>query len=138
MLKKAGFVTATTAALMMVGGTAFAASPVATEGCEVGEVGDGYVTFEDAYYTFVNGGGALGYGAASLVTGAYTGILQSPQNFVDSLGDDPGLSEKRTEPTCSGPLLVCGVSGRSAGAGPRSLAARAGSPPGGMRASMPP
>lgn len=77
MLKKAGFVAAVTAGIMMVGGTAFAA----TDGAE----GAPYPTFGDAYNTFIEGGGALGYGAASLIAGAYTGIATTPALILHSL-----------------------------------------------------
>ncbi|RZQ63555.1 hypothetical protein [Amycolatopsis suaedae] len=81
MLKKAGFVAATAVGLMMVGGTAFAA-PASPAGD-----GDGGVTFEEAYYTFIEGGGALGYGAASLVAGAYTGIATTPALILGSFDE---------------------------------------------------
>ncbi|PRX48972.1 hypothetical protein B0I33_1034 [Prauserella shujinwangii] len=82
MLKKAGIVTATTAALMMAGGTAFAApaeasSPIPHDG----------ITFSEAYYQFIEGGGALGYGASSLVAGAYTGIARTPHLIMNPAGD---------------------------------------------------
>jgi hypothetical protein len=83
VLKKAGFVTATTAALMMVGGTAFAA-PAETPGSYTH---DDNITFSDAYYQFIDGGGALGYGAASLVAGAYTGIARTPHLILNPAGD---------------------------------------------------
>ncbi|MEU6645790.1 hypothetical protein ABZ863_25010 [Saccharomonospora sp. NPDC046836] len=75
--------TATTAALLMVGGTAFAA-PAASE-APVSAV-DG-ITFSDAYYTFIEGGAALGYGAASLVAGAYAGIARTPALILSPTGD---------------------------------------------------
>ena len=43
-----------------------------------------YPTFGDAYNTFILGGGALGYGAASLVAGAYTGIATTPALIAHS------------------------------------------------------
>ncbi|UUV29282.1 hypothetical protein NQK81_31525 [Amycolatopsis roodepoortensis] len=77
MLKKAGFVSAVAAGIMMVGGTAFAAT---------GETsGTPDPTFGDAYNTFIEGGGALGYGAASLVAGAYTGVVLTPALLAHSL-----------------------------------------------------
>ncbi|WP_326957871.1 MULTISPECIES: hypothetical protein [unclassified Amycolatopsis] len=78
MLKKAGFVAATAAGLMMIGSTAFAATTN----------DHGYTpdpSFGDAYATFIEGGGALGYGAASLVAGAYAGVLTSPALVLHSL-----------------------------------------------------
>jgi hypothetical protein len=77
VLKKAGFVAATAAGLMMIGSTAFA-SP-----SDHGDCPD--PTFGDAYVTFIGGGGALGYGAASLVAGAYTGIALTPALILHSL-----------------------------------------------------
>ncbi|HKN56655.1 MAG TPA: hypothetical protein VJX66_29475 [Amycolatopsis sp.] len=77
-VKKAGFVAATVAGLMMVGSTAFAAQGGAPTGAED-------PTFGDAYATFIEGGGALGYGAASLIAGAYTGIATTPALILHSL-----------------------------------------------------
>jgi hypothetical protein len=77
VLKKAGIVAGAAAGLMMIGGTAFA-SPA----------DHGYTpdpTFGDAYATFIEGGGALGFGAASLVAGAYTGIATTPALVLHSL-----------------------------------------------------
>ncbi|MBN6034585.1 hypothetical protein JYK18_06730 [Amycolatopsis sp. 195334CR] len=82
MLKKAGFVAATAVGLMMVGGTAFAQSP------DTDSNATDKVTFSDAYYTFIEGGGALGYGAASLVAGAYAGIANTPALVLYSLDED--------------------------------------------------
>lgn len=82
MLKKAGFVAATAAGLTMLGGTAFAATP-ADEASAPAPYGS-EITFSDAYHTFIAGGGALGYGAASLVAGAYTGIALTPELVADS------------------------------------------------------
>ncbi|WP_020670430.1 hypothetical protein [Amycolatopsis nigrescens] len=88
MLKKAGFVTATVAGLMMIGGTAFA-SPMDSPSSSHGD-DKGYVTFSEAYHQFIEGGGALGYGAASLVAGAYVGIIQTPQNILDNASHTGG------------------------------------------------
>ncbi|WP_410648553.1 hypothetical protein [Amycolatopsis sp. cmx-4-54] len=77
MLKKAGFVSAVAAGIIMVGGTAFAATGDTT--------GTPDPTFGDAYNTFIEGGGALGYGAASLVAGAYTGVVLTPALLAHSL-----------------------------------------------------
>nr|WP_225957941.1 hypothetical protein [Amycolatopsis lexingtonensis] len=62
---------------MMIGSTAFAATGDTT--------GTPDPTFGDAYATFIEGGGALGYGAASLVAGAYTGIATTPALILHSL-----------------------------------------------------
>jgi hypothetical protein len=75
VLKKAGFVAAVAAGIMMVGGTAFAATGDTTPD----------PTFGDASNTFIEGGGALGYGAAALVAGAYTGIATTPALILHSL-----------------------------------------------------
>ncbi|MEV6874731.1 hypothetical protein [Amycolatopsis sp. NPDC051128] len=77
MLKKAGFVAATAAGLMMIGSTAFATTN--------DHPGTPDPTFGDAYTTFIVGGGALGYGAASLIAGAYTGIALTPALILHSL-----------------------------------------------------
>ncbi|QWF82139.1 hypothetical protein HUW46_05576 [Amycolatopsis sp. CA-230715] len=82
MLKKAGFVTAAVAGMMMIGGTAFAA-PAETPSVPASHGDD--ITFADAYYQFIEGGGALGYGAASLVAGAYAGIATTPALVAHSL-----------------------------------------------------
>lgn len=83
MLKKAGIIAATAAGLTMIGGTAFAAPASGPMPEPNGE----YVSFSDAYHTFITGGGALGYGAASLVAGAYTGIADTPAQVAHSLAD---------------------------------------------------
>ena len=75
MLKKAGIVAGAAAGLMMLGGTAFAAPAHHTPD----------PTFGDAYATFIEGGGALGYGAASIVAGAYAGIATTPALILHSL-----------------------------------------------------
>lgn len=90
MLKKAGFVAATAAGLMLVGGTAFAATAAPAQAPEAPAISmahghHGDFTFWDAFDHFNAGGGALGYGAASLVSGAFAGILTSPQLVLDSL-----------------------------------------------------
>ncbi|WP_020664916.1 hypothetical protein [Amycolatopsis benzoatilytica] len=77
MLKKAGIIAGAAAGLMMIGGTAFA-SPAVSQGAPD-------PTFGDAYATFIEGGGALGYGAASLVAGAYTGIATTPALIAHSM-----------------------------------------------------
>jgi hypothetical protein len=81
VLKKAGFVASTAIGLMLVGGTAFAA-PAAT--AAPAPSGDDF-SFTDAFNQFNEGGGALGYGAASLVSGAYAGIATTPALILHSL-----------------------------------------------------
>jgi hypothetical protein len=78
-VEKAGFVAATAVGLMMVGCTAFV-SPMVSETAPD-------PTFGDTYDTFIDGGGALGYGAASLVAGAYTGIALTPAWIMHSLSE---------------------------------------------------
>jgi hypothetical protein len=82
VLKKAGFVAATAVGLCLIGGTAANAST--TQGADSPGSDKTYVTFADAYHQFIEGGGAAGYGAASLVAGAYTGIMETPQNIADN------------------------------------------------------
>ncbi|WP_286156988.1 polyprenyl diphosphate synthase [Streptomyces sp. AA4] len=43
------------------------------------------LTFGDAYATFIEGGGAAGYGLASLAAGAYTGIALTPALVAHSM-----------------------------------------------------
>lgn len=47
--------------------------------------GDHDFSFTDAFNQFNIGGGALGYGAASLVSGAYAGIATTPALILHSL-----------------------------------------------------
>jgi hypothetical protein len=91
VLKKAGIVTAAAVALSLVAAPAFAATtPAAQDGPSVAPSGDhhwddDFVSFGDAYRTFIWGGGALGAGAAALVAGAYTGIATTPAEILNSL-----------------------------------------------------
>ncbi|OLZ53825.1 hypothetical protein BS329_12410 [Amycolatopsis coloradensis] len=62
---------------MMVGGTAFAATGDTT--------GNPDPTFGNANNTFIEGGGALGYGAPSLVAGTHTGIATTPALILHPL-----------------------------------------------------
>lgn len=79
MLKKAGFVAAAAAGLMMIGGTAFASTAEAAAPQAQSQVQNADdPTFGDAYENFNEGGAAAGYGAASLVSSAYTGIALTP------------------------------------------------------------
>jgi len=76
MLKKVGIVVVgAVAGLMMVGGPASAA---VTQGAPD-------PTFGDAYATFNQGGGEVGHGAASMVSGAYTGIALTPALVAHSV-----------------------------------------------------
>ena len=88
-LRKAAVVTAATAGLVLAGSPAFAAPSADTAGASTitrdADVDDVDVfTFSDAFYTFIEGGGALGYGAASLVAGAYAGIATTPAMILYS------------------------------------------------------
>lgn len=74
-MKKVGFVAATALGLsVLFGGTAQAAPAETTSDVPSG----GEITYADAFNQFNEGGGALGYGAASLVSSAYTGIALTP------------------------------------------------------------
>ena len=94
MLKKAGFVTAAAVALSLVAAPAFAATTThaAPQDCpsiptpSCGDSGHSdFVSFPEAYHTFIWGGGALGAGAAALVAGAYAGIAATPADILNSL-----------------------------------------------------
>ena len=91
MLKKAGIVTAAAVALSLVAAPAFAATtPAVQDGPLAGpsshhDHDSDFVSFGDAYRTFIWGGGALGAGAAALVAGAYTGIATTPAEILHSL-----------------------------------------------------
>ncbi|HEX5402010.1 MAG TPA: hypothetical protein VFX16_06875 [Pseudonocardiaceae bacterium] len=91
MLKKAGIVTAAAVALSLVAAPAFAATTVAPQDGPQGpsyshDHGDSdFVSFGDAYRTFIWGGGSLGAGAAALVAGAYAGIATTPAEILGSL-----------------------------------------------------
>lgn len=93
MLKKVGFVTAAAVALSLVAAPAFAATTHTTPQDEPGSSapwgGDdhdnSFVSFPEAYHTFIWGGGALGAGAAALVAGAYAGIAATPADILGTL-----------------------------------------------------
>lgn len=91
VLKKAGIVTAGAVALSLVAAPAFAATtsaaPHATPRTAVTTQDDhpDYISFPEAYETFIWGGGALGAGAAALVAGAYAGIATTPAEIAHSL-----------------------------------------------------
>jgi hypothetical protein len=91
VLKKAGFVTAAAVALSVVAAPAFAATAPAPQDSPVaiglgGDSGHGdYVSFPEAYHTFIMGGGMLGAGAAALVAGAYAGIATTPAEILHSV-----------------------------------------------------
>ncbi|WP_158888645.1 hypothetical protein [Amycolatopsis anabasis] len=94
MLKKAGFVAALAAGLTLIGGTAMASpakspAPAPRPAAQTQQAVDPLegIQFHDAYHQFIEGGGALGYGAASLVAGAYAGIARTPWLIMNPLGD---------------------------------------------------
>ena len=88
VLKKVGVVAAAVVGFSMIAAPAFAAASPADERDMPGLVEEGsYPTFGDAYNTFIIGGGALGYGAASLVAGAFTGIATTPALIAHSFAD---------------------------------------------------
>ncbi|HEV7652184.1 MAG TPA: hypothetical protein VGP26_28870 [Actinophytocola sp.] len=83
MLKKLGVAAFAAVGLSMIAAPAIASADPMDE--LPGLVSEGsYPTFGDAYNTFILGGGALGYGAASLVAGAYTGIATTPALIANS------------------------------------------------------
>ena len=90
VLKKAGIVTAGAVALSLIAAPAFAATAPAVphttpQAATTQDRHPDYVSFPDAYETFIWGGGALGAGAAALVAGAYTGIATTPAEIAHSL-----------------------------------------------------
>jgi hypothetical protein len=88
VLKKAGVVVAAAIGLSMIAGPIVASADPADQRDLPGTVEQGsWPTFGDAYNTFLIGGGALGYGAASLVAGAYTGIATTPALIAHSFAE---------------------------------------------------
>jgi hypothetical protein len=86
VLKKIGVAAAAAIGLSMIAAPALAtADPVDDLGLPGLVEAGTYPTFGDAYNTFILGGGALGYGAASLVAGAYTGIATTPALIANSM-----------------------------------------------------
>lgn len=85
MLKKAGVVVAAAVGLSMLAAPVMASASPADQRDLPGMVEPGtWPTFGDAYNTFLVGGGALGYGAAAVVAGAYTGIATTPALIAHS------------------------------------------------------
>jgi hypothetical protein len=88
VLKKVGVIAAAAVGFSMIAAPAFASAAPAGGHELPGLVEEGtYPTFGDAYNTFILGGGALGYGAASIVAGAYTGIATTPALIAHSFMD---------------------------------------------------
>lgn len=94
-LKKAVVVAVAAAGLVLSGTPAFAAPSandvqvptVALAGADRDDDEGDALTFADAFYTFIEGGGAVGYGLAALVAGAYTGIALTPALIAGSFSD---------------------------------------------------
>ena len=82
MLKKIGLLASSAIGLTLL------AAPFAS--ADTGAKGDfpDQPTYGDAVNLFTDGGAALGYGAAALVGGAYTGIALTPELVLDSITDD--------------------------------------------------
>lgn len=76
MKKVAGLVAATAISMTVLGGTAMAAPATGH---------DDDIHFSDAAGWFMDGGGALGYGAAAVIAGAYAGIATTPALILHSL-----------------------------------------------------
>lgn len=86
MLKKIGLVAVATIGLSLAATPAFATPGDNSAPRDVTPyVASNPVTFADAFNVFIEGGSALGYGAAAIVAGAYTGIATTPQLIKDSL-----------------------------------------------------
>lgn len=85
LMKKALFVAASIVGLSLIASPAFAstAAPAAVSDIPSSDA-PAWPTFGDAYNTFVDGGGYLGYGASSLVAGAYAGIATTPALIAHS------------------------------------------------------
>lgn len=100
-MRKVGFVAATAAGLMLLGGGVASADQANVEDLEADaaqdavptseldgvQPDDGNITYEEAYRDFQEGGAAAGYGAASMVAAAYTGVSLTPAHMADSVSD---------------------------------------------------
>jgi hypothetical protein len=85
VLKKIGLVAAATISLSLAAAPAFAAPADHSEPRDVTPYVVGSpMTFSDAYNAFMDGGAALGYGAAAVVGGAYSGIALTPSLIAHS------------------------------------------------------
>lgn len=94
MLKKAGIVTAAAVGLSLVAAPAFAATTtvaqdappaISAPSSPLDDTGGSYLSFPEAYRTFIIGGGLLGAGAAALVAGTYAGVAATPADIVGTL-----------------------------------------------------
>jgi hypothetical protein len=85
VLKKVGLVAAATIGLSLAATPAFAApSDHSAPRDVIPYVAGSPTTFADAFNAFMDGGAALGYGAAAIVGGAYTGIALTPALIAHS------------------------------------------------------
>jgi hypothetical protein len=87
VLKKVGVVAVAAIGLSLAAAPAIASAQVDELDVPIAMASDDTPSFGDAYNTFILGGGALGYGAASLVAGAYTGIATTPALIASSFED---------------------------------------------------
>lgn len=83
MLKRIGLVAVATIGLSLVATPAFAQEIDTADMPGLVALGT-EPTFGDAYNTFIIGGGALGFGAAAVIAGAYTGIATTPALIAHS------------------------------------------------------
>jgi hypothetical protein len=88
VLKKVGVVAVAAIGLSLAAAPAIASAQTDELDVPVATASDDSPSFGDAYNTFILGGGALGYGAASLVAGAYTGIATTPALIAGSFDDE--------------------------------------------------
>jgi hypothetical protein len=86
VLKKIGLVAVATIGLSLAATPAFAApsDDAGTPREVIPYQASNPVTFADAYNAFMDGGAALGYGAAAVVGSAYTGIALTPSLIAHS------------------------------------------------------
>ena len=85
MLKKIGLVAVATIGLSLAATPAFATPADHSAPRDVTPyVAESPMAFADAFNTFLDGGSALGYGAAAVVAGAYTGIALTPSLIAHS------------------------------------------------------
>ena len=87
MLKKVGVVAVAAIGLSLAAAPAIASAQADVVDVPVAMASDDSPSYGDAYNTFILGGGALGYGAAALVAGAYTGIATTPALIASSFED---------------------------------------------------
>jgi hypothetical protein len=85
VLKKIGLVAAATIGLSLAATPAFATPADHSAPRDVTPyVVNSPMTFADAFNAFMDGGAALGYGAAAVVGGAYSGIALTPSLITHS------------------------------------------------------